>query len=263
MTPPDTKRTRGEPDHRYLVPGLSRGIAMLRLFSPERPRLSVADLAAGAGVTRSTAYRLIYTLETEGLIAREPDGRSYALTAEVLRLGFDVLSTRTAREAAEPFLAALSGRTSLSAYLAVLEGTDVLYVAHSPATASLVSSLQVGARQAAWSTSSGRILLAHLDAADLGRFAGDNNDGGPDAATLAERAGEDRARGVVHRRSEHDVHMASCAAPVRGAGGRVVAAMTAIGPASRVLDPGEADRIRAEVVRAARDLSSALGATGG
>ena len=261
MTPPDTKRIKGDPDHRYLVPGLSRGIAMLRLFSQKRPRLSVADLAAGAGVTRSTAYRLIYTLEVEGLIAREPDGRSYALTGEVLRLGFDVLSTRTAREAAEPFLAALSTRTSLSAYLAVLEGTDVLYVAHCPATAALVSSLQVGARQAAWSTSSGRILLAHLDEADLGRFAA--CDGGPDAATLAERAAEDRSRGVVHRRSEHDVHMASCAAPVRGAGGRVVAAMTAIGPASRVLDPGEADRIRAEVVRAARDLSSALGATGG
>lgn len=253
---------RPDVDMRYVVPGLSRGVAMLRLFSRDRPELSAAELAAGAGVSRSTAFRLIYTLEAEGLIARTADGRRYALTGEVLALGYHYLSTRSLGEVAQPFLEELSRRTRLSTYLAVLDGGDVVYTAHVPAHASLVSSLQVGARQDAWSTSSGRILLAAMDDGALDRFISRFLPSGekPKPADLRRQATEDREAKLVHKRSDFDPHMASCAAPVRGAGGEVVAAITAIGPASLVLDPAMEGSIESEVRGSAEALSAALGA---
>jgi IclR family pca regulon transcriptional regulator len=234
---------------------------MLRLFSRARPELSAADLATGAGVSRSTAFRLIYTLEAEGLIARTPDGRRYAMTGEVLGLGFQYLSTRSIGEVAQPFLEELSGRTQLSTYLAVLDGRDVVYVAHVPAQASLVSSLRVGARQDAWSTSSGRILLAALGDAALDRFIERHLTAREKLkpAALRRQIDADRKAGVVHKRSDYDPHMASCAAPVRGNSGEVVAAVTAIGPASLVLDPDLENRIENEVNATAEALSKALG----
>ena len=249
-------------DTRYIVPGLSRGLAMLRLFSRERPELTAAELAAGVDVSRSTAFRLIYTLEAEGLIARTADGRRYALTGEVLGLGFHYLSTRSVGEVAQPFLEELSRRTRLSTYLAVLDGRDAVYVAHVPAQASLVSSLRVGARQEAWSTSSGRLLLAALDAAALDRFIGRYLAQGatPTPEEIRRQAEADRRAGQLHKRSDHDPHMASCAAPVHGTGGQVVAALTAIGPASLVLDPAMEARIESEVSATADAISQALGA---
>lgn len=251
-------------DMRYIVPGLSRGLAMLRLFSRERPEVTAAELATGAGVSRSTAFRLIYTLEADGLIARTADGRRYMLTGEVLSLGFHYLSTRGVGDVAQPFLDELSRRTQLSAYLAVLDGRDAVYVAHVPAMASLVSSLRIGARQEAWSTASGRVLLAALDEAALERFVarhlGEGKD--PRAAEITRQAAEDRAAGTLRKRSEHDPHMASCAAAVRGPDGTVAAALTAIGPASLVLDPQMEERIEAEVMASANAISRALGAPG-
>jgi IclR family pca regulon transcriptional regulator len=262
MVKRDGSDERQDVDMRYVVPGLSRGLAMLRLFSREHPELSAADLAAGTGVSRSTAFRLIYTLEAEGLIARTADGRRYALTGEVLGLGFHYLSTRGLGDVAQPFLEELSRRTQLSAYLAILDGRDVVYVAHVPAQTSLVSSLRVGARQAAWSTASGRLLLAALDDAALDRFAGRYLKEGeaPDPARIRQQIEQDRKTGLLHKRSDHDPHMASCAAPVRGTGGEVVAALTAIGPASLVLDPAMESRIEAEVTASANAISKALGA---
>lgn len=262
MATRDDSDGRQDVDMRYIVPGLSRGVAMLRLFSRQHPELSAADLAAGAGVSRSTAFRLIYTLEAEGLITRTADGRRYTLTGEVLGLGYHYLSTRSLGEVAQPYLDELSRRTHLSTYLAVLDGRDVVYTAHVPAQASLVSSLKVGARQDAWSTSSGRVLLAAMDDVALDGFmkrflpARDK----PKAADLRRQAAEDREAGLVHKRSDFDPHMASCAAAVRGAGGEVVAAITAIGPASLVLDPAMQGGIETEVRRSAEALSGALGA---
>lgn len=249
-------------DARYIVPGLSRGLAMLRLFSRARPELTAAELASGVDVSRSTAFRLIYTLEAEGLIARTADGRRYALTGEVLGLGFHYLSTRSVGEVAQPFLEELSRRTQLSAYLAVLDGRDAVYVAHVPAQTSLVSSLRVGARQEAWSTASGRLLLAALDEAALDRFIDRYLTGSakPKPADIRRQAEEDRKAVRLHRRSDHDPHMASCAATVRGTGGQVVAALTAIGPASLVLDPAMEKRIESEVSTTAEAISKALGA---
>ena len=172
------------------------------------------------------------------------------------------MSARGIGEVAQPFLEELSRRTQLSAYLAVLDGGDVVYTAHVPAQASLVSSLRVGARQKAWSTSSGRVLIAAMDDAALDRFISRFLPGTETLkpAELRRQIAQDRETGLVHKRSDFDPHMASCAAAVRGAGGEVIAAITAIGPASLVLDPAVEGRLQSEVTSSAETLSAALGA---
>ncbi|MFC7557433.1 IclR family transcriptional regulator [Pseudoroseomonas wenyumeiae] len=161
METPDPARPP-EPDERYLVPALIRGLGLLQAFGPGRTEMTLAELAAAIGVTRSAAYRLAYTLEHLGFLRHDPRGRRYALGPEVLRLGYGYLASRDLVEVAGPALEALRDRTGWSAHLGILEGTEVVYVARVPTRRSVASNVQLGSRLPAHATAMGRILLAAL-----------------------------------------------------------------------------------------------------
>ena len=91
-------------DERYIVPGLSRGLALLQLFTRHQPEQKLTEIAAGLGLSRSATYRLVYTLENDGFLRRDPNTRRYRLTAKVLSLGFEFLFAQPLTDIAQPFL---------------------------------------------------------------------------------------------------------------------------------------------------------------
>src|SRR5262245_8682051 len=97
-------------DRRYLVPGLSRGLAALALFTRRDPALTLVEVAKGLGLSRSAAFRLIYTLEKDGFVARDEETRRFQLTSKVLSLGFEFLQSPAVTEVAQPYLRGLSDR---------------------------------------------------------------------------------------------------------------------------------------------------------
>lgn len=154
-------------EDRYLVPGLVRGLDVLKLFTPERPALRLAEIAAALGITRSAAFRTVYALSETGCLLHDERAQSYALGPGVLRLTYGYVATREIVEIAQPELQRLRVRTGWSAHLGVLEGTSVLYVLRVPAPQRDVSIVQVGSRLPACSTTMGRVLLAGLFEAEL------------------------------------------------------------------------------------------------
>jgi DNA-binding IclR family transcriptional regulator len=153
-------------DERYMVPGLARGLAMLSAFTAETPQLSLADLARAVGLTRSSAFRIAYTLAELGYLVRDEATKSYRLGPRVLGLGFAFLSSIEIVEVAQPHLMALRDRTQCSAHLAILDGTEIVYVARHAVQKALTSHVQVGSRLPAHATSMGRALLSQLSADD-------------------------------------------------------------------------------------------------
>ncbi len=116
-------------DGRYRVPGLIRGLALLEAFSGERSSLSLADLSRVLGASRSSTFRIAYTLNELGYLVRDDATKSYRLGSRVLGLGFGYLSSLELAESARPHLEALRDRTDCSAHLAVLDGVEIVYVA--------------------------------------------------------------------------------------------------------------------------------------
>ena len=92
----------GEADDRYLVPGLVRGLQALQAFTPERRRMTLVEIGAALGITRSAAYRLVYTLDQLGFLVHDPQTRTYALGPAVLRLGDGYIASRDLAEVAAP-----------------------------------------------------------------------------------------------------------------------------------------------------------------
>ena len=165
----DAQPTLGDPTDideakdRYIVPGLVRGLQALKAFTPERPNLSLSEIAELLGTSRSAAFRTVYTLSHMGCLLHDKRTQTYALGPAVLRLGYGYLTTRELVEVAFPELERLRAETEWSAHMGVLDGTSVLYVLRLPAPHRLSSIVQVGSRLPARSTTMGRVLLADLD----------------------------------------------------------------------------------------------------
>ena len=176
-TPPD-RRPLPAPAPPVTGPGpdflqsLARGLAVLTALGSRRDGLALTEVAQVTGLSRATARRSLITLTHLGYAAA--GGGGFRLLPRVLELGYAALSALKLPELAQYHLARLTGRVHESASVAVLDGTDVRYLAR-VATARIMSiDIAVGTRFPAYATALGRVLLAALPPAErraeLGRL---------------------------------------------------------------------------------------------
>jgi IclR family pca regulon transcriptional regulator len=157
-----------EPDGSTYVQSLARGLAVIRAFGAERPRLSLSDVARATDLTRASARRFLLTLESEGYV-RARDGL-FELTPRVLELGFSYLSAQSLPEVAQPHLEALSHAVGESSSASILDGWDIVYIARVPTRRIMSVGITIGTRFPAYVTSMGRVLLAALTPAERETF---------------------------------------------------------------------------------------------
>jgi len=249
---------------RYLVPGLIRGLEALKAFTPERPNLTLSELAACLGTSRSAAFRTVYTLAHMGCLLHDKRTQTYALGPAVLRLGYGYLATRELVEVAYPELERLRDETGWSAHMGILDGTSVLYVLRLPAPARLTGIVHVGSRLPARSTTMGRVLLADLEEETLlSLYRADTQAGGLAAPEMLSGVlaqwREDRGRAWVSHVGDFEAGIASIAAPVRDMTDRVVAAINLTASASPENIGALEDGLSEAIGRAAARVSTLLG----
>jgi IclR family pca regulon transcriptional regulator len=142
------------------VQSLARGLAVIRAFGTEHPVMTLSEVAARTDLTRATARRFLHTLVELGYV--RTDGKTFALTAKVLQLGYAYLSGLSLPQIAQPHLEELSLKLGESTSAAVLDGTDIAYIARVTTRRIMTIGITVGTRFPAYATSMGRVLLAHL-----------------------------------------------------------------------------------------------------
>lgn len=243
---------------RYIVPGLVRGLEVLQLFTPERQYMTLGQLAAAIGVTKSAIFRIAYTLCQLGLLAHDRQTKTYSLGPAVLRLGYGYQAARDIVLVATPHLERLRDRTGWSAHLGVLEGTDVVYLLRVPSRRGSAGIVHIGSRLPAHATSMGRVLLAHQSECRVRASFQEISfvRMGPRTPTsisgVVRRCRRDKTRAVVDQIGEFERKIASIAAPIRRDGGQVVAAINLAAPI--------ADATTAAVALASRTLTQAASA---
>jgi IclR family transcriptional regulator, pca regulon regulatory protein len=248
-------------DRRQSLQSLERGIAVIQVFSRERPALTLSEVARMTGITRATARRILLTLEEVGHV--RSDGRLFSLTPRVLSLGWAYLSSLNLWEAAQPLMEELSERTNESCSAATLDLPDVVYVARMPTRRIMTISLGVGSRLPAHCTSIGRVLLAGLPDHDLDAFLADAELEAFTEHTITDRGrlraavNTVRAEGWAMVDQELEIGLRSISAPLR-VGGATIAAINLAAAAPRV----PVDELRGvmlpELRRTAELISAAL-----
>jgi DNA-binding IclR family transcriptional regulator len=264
-TPPDAEVAVSKNHDVYFVPGLQRGLHVLEVIAEARQPLGATEIARQIGVTRSSAFRLIYTLRHMGCLETARDGRSFTLGPRVLNIGFAYLASMDIIDVARADLELLRDRTNVSAHLGIRDGGEMLYLICIQTRSGFLSTINVGARFPAYATPMGWLLLSDLSTRELAALYG----GAPmheltsqtptDIATLAQRVSQAVIDGYVLSRAIIEPGGSSIAAPVHDKSGKVVAAIDIAGPDS-AFDIARLDRdYLTEVLSTARRISARLG----
>lgn len=220
----------GMKDARNYNTSFARGLGVIRAFDAAHPRLTVAAVADLAGLDRAVARRLLLTLVEEGF-ARQ-DGKIFELTAKVLTLGYSYLSAMGLDRRLQPYLDDLSGTLGQAVSVSVLDGSETVFIARSDPVGQVIAYVvRTGLRLSAFSSASGRVLLAdlppdELDArlarAELVALTPHTRTGKPAVREAIARA---RVDGYCVNEQELEEGLLSVSVPVRGADGRVRAAL--------------------------------------
>ena len=209
---------------------LARGLLVIQAFSERRLQLSISQLSKRTMLSRASVRRCLHTLSKLGFAGTD-DGRSFYLRPRVLALGHSYLSSMPLATAAQPILEHLSQILHESCSIALLDGTEIVYVARANVTRIMAIDLGVGTRLPAFCTSMGRVLLANLPANELEsvlpkiEFKRFTDRTVTSVEKLRQVLAAVKREGHAIIDQELELGLRSMAVPVRNPAGRVVAAI--------------------------------------
>lgn len=250
------------------VPAVERALDILELFlrSPQPESLSVPEIARALDLPRSTAHELVATLVARRYLRPiEGNPHRYALDVRVFELGNAYAAGLDLAREGQIVARRVAASCDETVHIAVLEGTDVFYIAKVDSTNALRLVSAIGRRLPAHCTAVGKMLLSGLSEEEFAeRFAGVRELPGMTRNSLrsvdalrAELA-RTRARGIAWDNCESNPDVRCVAAPIYDHRGRMVAAMSISFPVVR--DTPERFLELSRLVReGAQELSQRLG----
>lgn len=135
---------------------IAKAISILNCFSFEKPRLRLKEISIATGISQPTAHRLLNTLREYNLI--EQHEGSYALGRGFLKYEGIVLNSMEIRRISLPYLEELSNNLKVNANLAVLEDSEVVYVARAETPYCVYGYFHIGMRRPIHCTALGKVL---------------------------------------------------------------------------------------------------------
>jgi IclR family pca regulon transcriptional regulator len=241
---------------------LARGLAVLRAFADSRKPQTIAQISQQTGIPRAAVRRCLHTLRQLGYVDAELN--NFTLRPKVLTLGYSWLSSTPLTAAAQPCLNAVSKALGESSSLAVLEEDQVLYVARAATSRVMSVSLSAGSRLPAYCSSLGRVLLAQLAPDELDAYLARTTLAPmtphtvTDPARLRDVLAQVRRDGYAVNNEELELGLRSIAVPVRGASGRVLAALNVGAHATRVTPERMVDEFLPVLRQGAQELALLL-----
>jgi DNA-binding IclR family transcriptional regulator len=237
------------------VQSIERAAAILQVVAGSGGTLGVTDIAEAVGLAKTTTHSLLRTLLLVGFVTQDRGTGRYALGTGLLHLG-NHLDVNELRARASNWTDALAARSGHAVRLATLMGEEVVVVHHVFRPDDSAQVLEVGTAVPG-TTALGKVLHAHSHPHTGHRGASSAGHGVPTGAELAEV----RVRGWAAEQGDYEPALGGIAAPVRGPGGLVVAALGISGPRSVLFDARGVPRsvLLALVTEAAHAVSRELG----
>ena len=236
---------------------VARAALLLDAFDAEHPALPLAELTRRTGLARSTAHRLAEELTDIGWLERVASG--YQLGMRLFEYGELVPRQRKLSQVALPYMEDLRTATGAAVHLAILDGTEVVYLQVLSSKSAPPMNSRRGGRLPAHATGVGKAILAFSPPPVVERVMH-----GPlqrlttrtlaSPVQLRRELAAIRAHGVAFDREESNPGVLCAAAPVFAPDGTVLAALSASG-FSRRTAPRMAPAVQTTALALTRDLA--------
>jgi IclR family KDG regulon transcriptional repressor len=234
-----------------LLASVEKTLRVLEAYSADRQELSTIDLSRLLNIDKSSASRIVVTLQHHGYLSRNPATGKYRLGAKLVDLGNQVLDRYDQLDVAEvaaPFLRELARRIEEVVHLGILDNQEVINLKKEGGGQIVTVDTKVGGRYPAHACALGKVLLAGISPEELGRLLSSHALQRRTPHTIVEVPALEneirrvREQGYAFEYEESFIGLCCVAAPIQGHGGRVVAAVSATVPKQR------SDRARMEEI---------------
>jgi len=201
------------------VQSLSKGLEIISLFQAQRT-LSLTEIAVQVGLPLSTAHRILRTLEEHQFVQRDPASKRYRPGLGVLRPVPALLSSLDIPSAVRPIVRELSAATGETANLAVLDGTETVYLVGEIGRYLLSGAASPGLRLPAHCTALGLCMLAQLSDQEARRRLGPEPYARQTALTpvswdaVSGQLASIRERGYALSVEQYEPGLCACAVPI-------------------------------------------------
>ncbi len=246
------------------VQSVDRAITVLEILA-RRGEAGVSEVAAEICVHKSTAFRLLASLEGRGLVEQADDRGKYRLGFGIVRLAGAVSTRMDVTRHGRPVCERLAAAIGETVNLAVAREEHAVNLDQVRGPSAVTAHNWVGQLTPLHATSSGKALLAWLDPARVRELLGPEPLTGFTATTVTAYSGllrdldTTRSRGYAVTLEEYEVGLNAVAAPIRDHQGRVVAAVSASGPAYRFTET-RIHETAGTLIEGAGEISRHLGA---
>jgi DNA-binding IclR family transcriptional regulator len=243
------------------VQSVDRALTILDILA-RLGEAGVTEIAAELGVHKSTAFRLVATLETHGMVEQNEGRGKYRLGVGVLRLAGATTARLDVVQEARPICRKLAADSGETVNIAVLSDRSVLYVDQVSGASALQAHNWVGQHIPLHATSNGKVLLCGLPAEEIERRLPRLPSYTSDTVTTRSALRRDlalvREQGYAVAVDELEVGLSAIAAPIRNAHGDVIASLSVSGPTFR-LGEARVKELVPVVQDAADEVSRRLG----
>ena len=254
---------------RYFIKSLNKGLIILEAFARAAEPLSLQKISKNLGISPTTMFRFLYTLEKIGYIEREEISKTYKLTPKVLALGHAIFHSSDLWQITHPYLVKTSKLLNETLNMAILDGTDILYLDRIKTQKIIGINLEIGSKLPVYCTSMGRVLLSGLsfeEAHDIllkskrEKFTARTL---TDIKTIEKLLQKTKKEDYALNDGELAPELKSIAAPIRSESGRIVAAVNIAVNASQYDVSKMKDALLPELRKITGTISAALGYKGG
>jgi len=244
------------------VQSVDRALLVLEILA-KLGQAGVTEIAAALGVHKSTVSRLVAVLESRGYVEQLSDRGKYRLGFSIARLARASSGHLDLAKLSQEICDSLAAEVGETTNLAILDGGRIVNIVEAIGPAEITLRTWIGQSCPAHATSSGKVLLAGLDAADvrsrlesvLERFTPNTV---VKIADLQRELATARERGWASVAEELEVGLNAVAAPVHDSNAQVIAALSVSGPTYR-LGADQFSEVAKQTIAAADAISRRLG----
>ncbi|MEH7254418.1 IclR family transcriptional regulator [Neobacillus niacini] len=242
---------------------VKNALRILKSFSIDEPEKKISDISTSLGLNKSTVSRTMSTLASEGFVYKDPDSKKYRLGLSILSLSGIVNSNMDVYRESQPILNKLVETIGETAHISVLDNLDVIYLQKVDCNHPVRFLTHVGRRNPPYCTSSGKVLLAYStnDVVEkvinrgLEKFT-KNTITNPDK--LRTHLELIRQNGYASSFDEFFEGVTTIAAPIFDYQGKVIAALSVVGPKQRIQSQ-KVQGYAKKVIHAAFEISNRMG----
>lgn len=241
----------------YTVKSVSCAFEIIDMLTEHQEGYSVAHFATHFGFSRNMAFRLLSTLCETGLVERDEDSYVYRLGANSVVLGQKFLMNSNLVNCAHPIIEQLARKHGEAVYMSVIRDNEVLFLDMVDSDQQVKAAPILGRRFPFFTNAAGKVSKAIESRDVLDRLfnrRGRKKSGSPDLTHLAQELEEIRNKGVAVDRNGLGDGIVSVAVAVKDYAGKVVCAITLIGPSFRIIT----ERLENEIIPSLKESADIL-----